>query len=723
MATLQKIRSRGALLILVVGLALFAFIAEEAVRSLSSSKAESHQRIGEIYGKSVNVQDFNKLVEEQANFTKLLYGMDNLNEEQMQQLRDQVWNTYVQNTILAHEAEELGLAVTDAELQDIVKNGRSQLLMQTPFRNEQTGAFDVQQLNKFLTDYKAIQGQAGQPAQAVEYYNQIYNLWQFIEKQVRQEALANKFSALINSSFIANPVSLQAGFDEQHNEKSILVAAVPYASIKDADVEVSDAELKAKYEEKKPIFEITQPTRDIKYINVEVKASEADRTQLEAEMAEVSEQLLAEGADYASIVRKSGSSISYQPIPVRADYLPYDIRNRLDSIAAGAQVGPYTYAGDNTINIIRVNARFSLPDSVQLRQIIVDGSADAAAAQRTADSILTALSAGVPFDSIARKYNQSGDELWLTSSQYERSNIEENSRTLINAINAQSAGTTQKIVLPNNNIVINRVVDRRAIVTKYDIAVVKRAIDFSNDTFNKTFNDFSQFVASNQKLEDLEANAIQAGYMVQEQTLTATDHRVANLTGTRELFRWIFNDDTKGYEISDIYTVGNNDHLLVACLTGRNDTRYTPLTTKAVEDYIRGEVVRDKKAATLKDKMAACSDVAAVARLQGAQPVDTIRHITFSSPVYIAAISANEPALSGAVAAAAKGAFVKGVSGNTGVYAFQVIDEGKTSAKMDDAAKEQQTQNIVRHAMNAASRFMQVLQQKADVKDRRYLFF
>lgn len=722
MATLQKIRSRGALLILVVGLALFAFIAEEAVRSLSSSKAESHQRIAEIYGETINVQEFNKLVEEQANVTKLLYGLDNLNEEQMQQLRDQVWNTYVQNTLIAHEAEELGLTVTDAEVQDIIKNSRSQLLMQTPFRNEQTGTFDVQQLNKFLTDYKAMQGQAGQPAQAMEYYNKIYELWQFIEKQIRIEALNNKFNALINNSFIANPVALQQGFDDQSREKTILVAALPYSSVSDADIEVSDAELKAKYEEQKDIFEILQPTRDIKYIDVAIKASEADRAQLDAEMAEVAEQLAAEDADYANIVRKSGSTVSYQPIPVRGEYLPYDINNRIDTIPVGTQVGPYAYAGDNTLNIIRINGKYSLPDSVQLRQIVIDGSVDAAAAQRTADSIINALAAGAPFDTIARKYNQTGDEVWLTSSQYERSNIEENSRELIRAINAQQAGTTQKIVLPNKNIIINRVADRRNFVDKYDIAVVKRPIDFSNDTFNKTFNDFSQFVASNQKLEDLEANAVQAGYNVQEQTLTAIDHRVANLPSTRELFRWIFNDDTKSKEISDIYTVGNNDHLIVACLTGRNDSRYTPLSTKSVEDYVRGEVVRDKKAAKLQEKLANCKDVKTAAAIPGAQ-LDTLRRISFSSPVFIATIGASEAALSGAVAAAGKGSFVNGVKGNTGVYAFQVIDEGATAAKFDDAAKDQQKQTIIRHSMNAASRFMQVLQQKADIKDRRYLFF
>ncbi len=722
MATLQKIRSKGALLILVVGLALFAFIAEEAVRSLSSSKAESHQRIGEIYGNTINVQDFNKLVDEQANVTKILYGLDNLTEEQMQQLRDQVWNTNVSNAIIAHQAEELGLTVTDAEVQDIIKNGRSQLLSQTPFRNEQTGAFDVAQLNKFLTDYKAAKEQAGQPAGALEYYDKLYQLWQFIEKNIRIEALGNKFNALLNNSFIANPVAVQMGFDDANREKTILVASVPYSTISDADVEISDADLKAKYDEEKALFETLQPTRDIKYIDVAVKASEADRAQLDAEMAEVAEQLAAEGADYASIVRKNGSTVTYQPIPVRGEYLPYDINNRIDSVAPGTQVGPYANAADNTLNIIRVNAKYSLPDSIQLRQIVIDGMADAAAAQRTADSIINALNAGAPFDTIARKYNQSGDEMWLTSAQYERGNIEENSRELIRAINAQQAGTTQKVVLPNKNIVINRVLDRRAFVDKYDVAVVKRPIDFSNETFNKTYNDFSQFVASNQKLEDLEANAVQAGYNVQAQTLTAIDHRVANLTSTRELFRWIFNEDTKANEISDIYTVGNNDHLIVACLVGRNDSHYTPLSTQGVNDYVKGKVMTDKKSARIIEKMEKCNDIKSALAIAGAQ-ADTLRRISFSSPVFIASIGANEPALSGAVSAVGKGSFVKGIRGESGVYAFQVIDEGLTEAKFDDAAKDQQKQTIIHHAINAASRFMQTLQFKAGIEDKRYLFF
>ena len=120
MATLQKIRNRGKILIVIVGLALFAFIAEEFVRSLSYTQSEKHQRIGEIYGEKINVQDYNALVDEYTDVVKFTQGMGSLTDEQTSMVRDQVWQTLVSQKIVEHEAEKLGLSVTDAELQDII---------------------------------------------------------------------------------------------------------------------------------------------------------------------------------------------------------------------------------------------------------------------------------------------------------------------------------------------------------------------------------------------------------------------------------------------------------------------------------------------------------------------------------------------------------------------------------------------------------------------------
>ena len=401
MAALQKIRSKGAILLLVVGLALFAFIAEEVVRALSSSRTESRQTVGQVYGESINIQEFNELVEEYTSVVKFSSGLENLTEEQTQSIRDQVWQTYVQSQIIKHEADELGLAVTDAEVQDIINNGQSPLLAQTPFSNPQTGAFDVQTLNQFLTNYKAMKDQPGQPAEAIEYYNQIYNYWKFIEKNIRQQQLAQKLQNLLSKSFVGNPVAVQQAFEARNNEKEILLVAVPYSSVKDEEVTVSESDLKAKYEALHDAFRLDEPTRDIKYIDVTITASKADRDQIDAEMAEVAELLNAEGADIASVVRKSGSTVAYSPVPVRRTALPRDIANQLDSIAAGTQKGPFLSASDNTQNVVRLIAKSTLPDSIQFQQIGISGVDEAA--QKTADSILLALNAA-PFDSIAKKY-------------------------------------------------------------------------------------------------------------------------------------------------------------------------------------------------------------------------------------------------------------------------------------------------------------------------------
>lgn len=159
MATLQKIRNKGKILIGVVGLALFAFIAEEFVRSLSYTQSERHQRIGKVYGESVNVQEFNALVDEYTDVIKFTNGLSSLNDEQLSSIRDQVWQSYVNQQIIEHECKKLGLTVTDAELQNIINTGKNPMLAQTPFRNQQ-GAFDVNQLKQFLSQKDEVMNNA-----------------------------------------------------------------------------------------------------------------------------------------------------------------------------------------------------------------------------------------------------------------------------------------------------------------------------------------------------------------------------------------------------------------------------------------------------------------------------------------------------------------------------------------------------------------------------------
>lgn len=155
MAALQSIRRHGALLVGAIGLALFAFIAEEFFRSLETSSAVSKQQAGSVYGEKISIQDYQQLVEEATEVMKIQQGTDNLTEDQQQQVRDQVWQTYVSNKIIEHEATKLGLIVTDEEVQNALAAGTAQSLTQLSyFVNPQTGRFDYTGLQNFFKEYE-----------------------------------------------------------------------------------------------------------------------------------------------------------------------------------------------------------------------------------------------------------------------------------------------------------------------------------------------------------------------------------------------------------------------------------------------------------------------------------------------------------------------------------------------------------------------------------------
>ena len=717
MATLQKIRNRGKILIATVGLALFAFIAEEFVRSLTYTQTESRQRVGKIYGEKINVQEFNSMVEEYTDVVKFSQGVSTLSDDQLSMMRDQVWQTLVNDKILQHECEKLGITVTDAETQDIINNGRSQMLAQTPFRTQQ-GTFDVNALKQFLNQYNEVMTNPQMSSDIKEQYQQMNNYWNFVEKNIRRQKLTEKYQALLTGLMVTNPVAAQANFDGRTNESEIYMAALPFTSIKDDDITVEDSELKAKYEELKELFRADQETRDIKYIDINVVASDADKDNLQKEM-EGYAQALAEGADPAKTVREAASQVAYSPLPISAKALPHDVAEKLDSLTVGAQVGPFVHEHDNTINIVRLIGKYNLPDSVEVRQIAAPGN-DMAAIEKTADSIMNALAAGANFDTIAKKYDQPATRTWITSNQYEGQTIDENNRKFLNTISTAAVGSNNKIVLDGQGVIITQITDRRNIIAKYDVAVIKRTMDFSKDTYGKAYNDFSSFLAGNAKAEDIEANAVQAGYTVQTRNnMSSTEHNVANVRSTREALRWIFNEDTKVGDVSPLYECGDNDHLLVIMLTGIHKKGYLPWDDEQIRTYLTAEVTKDKKAALLMEKLNGVKSIADAAKIEGAV-TDTIKHITFTGNAFVSKVGASEPALSGSVSKAKTGDFKAGIKGKSAVYAYQVLDQKKNDVKYDQKEEEQKLQQTISRNIG---NFTNELMKNANVSDKRYIFF
>ena len=711
MAALGKIRKRGVALVIIIGLGLFAFIAEEAFRSCEATKNQQRQQIGEVLGNKINVQEYQALVDEYQEVLKMTQGVENLSEDQLNSLKDEVWNSYVNEQIISSEAGKIGLTVTDEELQNIMKEGTNPMLLRSPFVNQQTGRFDVTMLTKFLADYK----KNGSNPQMAESYQKIYQFWQFIEKQLRTQTLAQKYQALVANSLLSNPVSAKMSFEAQNQESDIQLASIAYNTINDNDVQISESDLKAKYDEQKEMFKQTIETRDIKYVDFQVVASAADRQALMATMKEASEKLQS-GASPAEVVRKAQSQFPYTGIAATKRAYPSDIAAKIDSMSVGQASAPFETKSDNTLNVVKLISKVQMPDSIEYRQIQV-GGATLEETRKTADSIYTALKGGADFDELAQKYGQTGQKQWLTSAMYENStSMDEESKNYLNSINTLAINDIKNLEFSQGNIVL-QVTARKALVDKFDVAVVKHTIDFSKATYSEAYNKFSQFVSENKTIEELEKNAAKFGYKVQErQDMYNSEHNVAGVRATREAMKWIF--DAKEGQVSPLYECGSNDNLMVVALTKIHPVGYRPLDV--VKDMVKQEVLRDKKFEQIKAKLAGAADIAA-AQAKGAR-VDSVNQITFGAPVFVQATGSSEPALAGAVSALKQGDFSKAlVKGNGGAFLFKVLKKAaREGAKFDEKSTETM---LSQRAQQAAGRFMQELYQKANVVDNRYLFF
>lgn len=719
MTALGKIRSKGILLIIIIGLGLFAFIAEEAFRSCNGIKGQNSQQIGEVLGEKIYVQDFQKLLDEYQDAMKLTMRTDNLSEDQLNQLKDQVWQQLVSERVMKEDCKKLGLTVTEDELQNVLNDGTNQLLTQTPFVNQQTGRFDVSILKQFIDAYR--KAEASNNSQQLDQMRPAYNYWLFVEKNLRTQLLAQKYQSLLANCVLSNKVEAKMAFNEENEEAQIQLASIAYNTIKDADIKVTDEELKAKYEELKPAFRQQQETRDVKMVDVQVKASATDRAQLQKDMAGYQKQLAA-AADPTQVVSKSGSMIQYIGLPVSGKaFQQYpDIASKIDSMAVGT-TSVVENTKDNTYNIVRILSRTELPDSVEFRQIQVGGKT-LEAARASADSIQKALAAGGDFQAIAKRYGQDSTTTWFTGAMYEQaSTMSQDNRAYIEALLNGAVGSTQNIELTQGNVVI-QVLNRKAMKSKAVAAVIKKEIRFSDNTYSTAYNRFSQFVTQSQtSLADLQKHATKFGYTVQDLNDFATSsHTVGNVggSGIRDAIKWIF--EAKEGQVSQLFEAGKeNDHLLVLCMTKIHPQGYRPWDDAQVKEILKHEVIRDKKAKMIMAKLKGVNSIAA-AQAKGAK-VSTVNQITFAAPAFIQATGAAEPALSGAVAATAQGKFCSApVKGNAGVYVFQVVKKQMRPAKYNE---EQQIQMCRQRAMQYMGNFMQDLVFGAGVVDNRYLFF
>lgn len=703
MATLQKLRNAGPLLVIFVGVALLAFVAGDALRIFQSPQGS--QSVGSINGKEITAVEYQDVYEKYANAYKIMSNNAPQTEEQVNNLKDQVWSSYVYYNIIKEEADKIGLTVTDKEIVDIATKGIHPIFRQFPvFFDRQQNKFDVDALNQFLVEYDNNK----ENPQYIQQAQPLYELWKFIENELRQSALVEKYNALVSASFISNPVVAQNVYDVNNVTYDIELKAYPYSAIADSTITVSDDDIKKVYEEQKEFYKNNDETRSIKYVSQHITPAQKDRDALREEMTAYADTLRAGNTEYATIARLSNSEFPYSSIAWAKDIYPEEVQLRLDSLKENEVSTTIYNQSDDSYTVIKFMGKKTVPDSILCRILPVG--------KEIADSLLIELKNGADFKAMSQKYNNAvNDSIWYTSAMYEGMPLAGDDEVFTNALINGKKGEYACFELTNNK-VIYQVIDTKCPETKYNALVIKRTSQFSKETYDEAYNKFSQFVASCKTVEDLEKNAEEYGYnVVPTGRIMNSSHNIANIADTRDAIRWLFNE-AKLNEVSPLYECGQNDNLLVLALTEVNEKGYIPLESRKFlfERKAKNNEKAEKIIEQIKGKN--FDELASVANIKS----DNVKRISFDAPARINITSANEPAINAAVTRLQVNEVSEPIKGNNAVYVIKLIAKNNKPGEFN-ATSQQET--LKAEALRVAGNYYRDLYEKANVTDNRYLYF
>lgn len=689
MATLERIRQKGLLLSIVIGVAMLLFIV--GMVDFNSIFGASRQNVAEVDGKEINIAEFEKRIDEMTAFYKFEMGQNSLPDQYVEQIRQSVWTSFLKERILGEQCEKLGIVVTDQEVADNLTGNNphpmmSQLRM---FYNSEKGGFDKAVL------YQMLDAVNDDPDSDIAKY------WSFVQRSVREQLLEEKYNALIGASFNMNNIDAKYSFDASR-KADISFTNTPFSTIADSTVTVSTKDQKAYYKEHKNSYLRDKETRTIDYVAFNIVPSQNDYDDVKVWIEDLKNEFFT-SSDFIAVCNQN-SDESYSDVATSKAATDADLADFAFSGKKDDTFGPQLFG--NTYKMARiVETGIMASDSAKVRHILVMESS-AEKTEQVADSVLKVLASGAEFDAVAKSVSKAGTaaaggELgWLKDGDYDK----EFSSACINA----TVGKPFKLPM-GSAIQIIEVTEKTKPVAKVKLCVLKREVNASSQTFAAVFNEAGQYMAQNNTLDKFEANAdASKGQFLRSYTVSIADSRIADLKDSRQIVRWAF--DNKSGDVADkVFECG--DKFVVAALKSVAEEGYPELSE--LSDQITSEVKKEKKAeiimADLNNKLQS-GDLASTGTVNGAEGVS-------QNSQYVNGIGV-EPALFATVAAMTPESKPSVVKGSNSVYAVKVNSvspEGTFDA--DSEIKNLENRRPYRFMVYKS------LEEGANIKDNRITFY
>lgn len=708
MALIGDIRKRSGLLVIIIGVALAAFILGDFLSNRNPGRGRVNL-IGEINGDRILATDFNNLVDQNLENQRLNSGKENLTQEEQFQVRQQTWEQLVAETLLEEQVEKLGMTVSVEELDDFIRGKNPHPYIRQSFTDPQTGQFDPTSVTNFLQNLDQVDPQMRQ-----RYLS--------IEKAIKDDRLSTKYRNLIAKAYYIPKAFAEREYNNRSTTATVRFFSLPYRTIADSLVQVNDADFEKYYNENK--FRYHQEAgRDIEYVAFDVVPSATDRENINREV----NQLYSEFASATNIKDfvTSNSDERYDSTWYKKGTLSYQIDSVMFNSPIGATFGPFVES--NMYQMARLVDVQTRPDSLRASHILIsytgtnvnpDTKLNKSQAKAKADSIYSLVKnnvvkfeeiAGSPVNDDKASAATKGDLNWF------------NDGAMVAPFNKavlEGRVGDVKVVESQFGFHIIRITGKTTPTKKVRVAFVKRAIEASSRTMQDIYTQASQFASKAKDQESFDKLVEEQKISKREaERISVEQNSLPGLANAREVVRWAFDEKREIGDVSQVFDL--EGRYVIAILTEIRE-KGNP-TLDQIKEFIEPLVKREKKAQQLITKIN--SQIKSKADLETKyssleMAVDTAV-LTMSStslPGF-----GKEDEFIGTIFTLKAGDMSKPIKGNQGIF-MAIIDNVVPASPKDDYTNEKRIMSST-FSNRSQREINEALKRRSEIEDHRLMFY
>ena len=704
MAIIGKIRKHSGLAVIIVGVAIAAFV----IGDFGKKRAKGTNNVGTINREDIPYVEFSKKVEEAIDAQKQNSGNDKVTDQETNAIRESTWDLMVKQILMGDEFEKLGLTVSPEELFDQIQGKQPHRYILQYFKDPKTGQYDPALVINYLKNLDKMEPKAR-------------NQWLMFEKAIKEDRLDTKFNNLFSKSYYQPKAFLRKMYAQQSKSRKVRFISPSVFSISDSLVKLTDEDFQKFYDKNKGFFFNDEAYRDLDYVIFDVLPSVADRKKTAEDVALLYKDFLGV-ADVVNFTNANSDS-KYDSNFLKKGTLPGKLDSLMFNSSPGTYIPPFEF--NNTWYMGKLLSIQERPDSMNGSQILISyaglGNEEIKRtkeqAKAKADSLLSVLKKNPEQFSILAKIvsdypsakEDAGDLKWFTDGNpnfdpFFKAGMELKPKEI-------------KLLETRIGFTIFQLTDKSKPVKKVKTAVLSRTIEPSNQTFQDTYMQASAFAGQNKTADAFDKAAIKLGLQKkQASNVKEMDYYVMGLPSAREMVRWAYAENTKVDEVSPVFDLTGRYAVTIlkkASLKGQQ-----PL--EAVKATIEPSVKNYKKVELLAEQMkkdAVSKDLYLLATKYNAKVDTTV--LTFSG--FSRSALGREPKVLGQVFTLKKGEFYGPLTGNFGAY-FLVIDEISEAAVKEDFTYEQmQAQQAF--GGRVGNSLYPNLKKTAKIEDNRIKFF